>query len=84
MSLFGPKDLLKAHLRQRFHVTPKDGQPLFDGVLVEHDAERYKFDDVRVNGHQANSPLIIDRANVSYLQAVTPAPPSAVITSAAV
>lgn len=83
MSLFGPKDLLSAHLKQRFHVTPKDGQPPFDGVLVEHDAERYKFDAVRVNGHEAASPLIIDRSNVSYLQAMA-VPHPAVITGAAV
>lgn len=81
--MFRKTDLLKAHLRQRFHVTSKDGQAPFDGVLVEYDAERYKFDDVRVNGHQAASPLVIDRSNVSYIQAVAVVPP-AVITGAAV
>jgi hypothetical protein len=62
--------LIKGHLRQRFHATPKDGSPPFDGVLVECDAEFYKFDAVRVNGHQAASPLLIERRNVSYLQAM--------------
>lgn len=80
--MFRKKSLLKAHVRQRFHVTPKDGQPPFDGVLVEYTPNEYKFDDVRVNGHQAASPLIIDRNNVSYLQTMTVAPP-AVVTGAA-
>jgi hypothetical protein len=69
-------------LRQRFHVTPKDGSPNFDGVLVEYSPINYKFADVRVNGHQAASPLLIDRDNVSYIQAVAVAPP-AVMTGAA-
>lgn len=76
------KSLLKDHLRQRFHATPKDGSPPFDGVLVDADAEFYRFDAVRVNGHQAASPLLIERRNVSYLQAM-PAEVPAVTTSAA-
>lgn len=64
------KDLLKAHLKERFHVTPKDGSPPFDGVMVGCTARCYEFVDVRVNGQQASSPLFIDRNNVSYVQAV--------------
>jgi hypothetical protein len=63
-------------------VTTNDGSPIFDGVLVEYSPTEYKFDDVRTNGHQAASPLIIDRAKVSYIQAMAVAPP-AVITGAA-
>lgn len=80
--MFSKRSLLEAHIKQRFHVTPADGQSPFDGVLVAFTDTEYKFDDVRVNGHQAASPLIIDRVNVSYLQAVAVAPPS-VVTGAA-
>lgn len=80
--MFRKTDLLKAHLRDRFHVTPKDGSPPFDGVLTEYSPINYKFEDVRVNGHNAASPLVIDRANVSYIQAFVTAP--AVVTHVAV
>lgn len=73
-----PKSLLDDHIKQRFHVTPADGQSPFDGVLVDYSDTEYKFDSVRVNGHDAASPLIIDRVNVSYLQAFAVAPPAVV------
>lgn len=80
-TLFRKSSLLKAHVRRRFHVTTNDGSPQFDGVLVAYSPDEYQFDDVRTGGHQAASPLIIDRAKVSYLQAVTVAAP-VVVTGA--
>lgn len=76
------KDLLKAHLRERFHVTPKDGSTPFDGVLTGCTRHNYEFSDVHQNGQQAASPLFIDRENVSYLQAVVVTAPAMVVTSA--
>lgn len=78
------KDLLKAHLRERFHVTPKDGSTPFDGILVGCTKTNYEFSDVHQEGLTAASPLFIDRDNVSYLQAVTvTTSPAVVVTSAA-
>lgn len=77
------KDLLKAHLRERFHVTPKDGSTPFDGVLIGCTKHNYEFGDVHQNGQLAASPLFIDRSNVSYLQAVVvTASPAMVVTGA--
>ena len=64
------KDLLRAHLKERFHVTPKDGSQAFDGILVACTRRNYEFVDVRVEGQSAASPLFIDRENVSYMQSV--------------
>jgi len=75
------KDLLKAHLKERFHVTPKDGSPPFDGVMVGCTKWCYEFVDVRVNGQRASSPLFIDRDNVSYVQAVVVTTDPAVVVS---
>lgn len=77
------KDLLKAHLRERFHVTPKDGSQPFDGVLASCTKQNYQFVDVRVNGQPAASPLFIDRSNVSYMQSVlVVTEPALVVTNA--
>jgi len=77
------KDLLKAHLKERFHVTPKDGSQPFDGVMVGCTKKCYEFVDVRVNGQKASSPLFIDRNNVSYVQAVVVThDPALVVTNA--
>ena len=77
------KDLLKAHLRERFHVTPKDGSQSFDGILASCTKQNYQFVDVRVNGQSAASPLFIDRDNVLFLQSVVVTiDPAVVVTNA--
>jgi len=82
--LFRKADLLKDHLRERFHVTPKDGSSPFSGVLISVAKSNFQFVDVTVNGHGAESPLFIDRDNVSYIQrvSVSPSAPGKVVTGA--
>ena len=82
VNLFRKNDLLKQHRRERFHVTPKDGSSPFSGILVGVAVSNYQFVDVTVGGHVAESPLFIDRANVSYIQAVSvsPSAPDKVVT----
>lgn len=64
------KDLLKGHLRRRFHVTPKDGVP-FAGVLLHAATTNLEFGDVTVGGEKAKGSVFIDRSNVAYVQLVS-------------
>ena len=77
--MFCGKDLIRHHLRQRFHVTLKDGSQPFEGVLTGVSKTSFEFSDVSFNDMAAASPLFIDRDNISFIQAVVPSQPSAVI-----
>ena len=81
--MFRKNDLIKDHLRERFHVTPKDGSQPFEGVLVGSSKTSFAFADVHFGGFPAASPLFIDRDNISYIQAALP-PQSSVVVSDAV
>lgn len=63
------KDLLKRHLRERYHVTLTDGTS-FSGVLVNTGDLNFEFAEVRAGEHKAEGRLFIDRLNVEYLQSV--------------
>lgn len=80
--MFRRKDLIKRHLRQRFHVTLKDSAEAFEGVLTGSSDFSFEFSDVTFEGMAAASPLYIDRNNISYIQAALPQQVAAVITSA--
>ena len=79
-TLFCGRDLIRHHLRQRFHVTLRDGSQPFEGVLTGVSKTSLEFSAVTFDGHAAASPLFIDRVNVAYFQAVVPSLPAAVIT----
>ena len=78
--MFCKNDLVRHHLRERFHVTLSDGSQPFEGVLVGVSKASFEFCDVTFEGHAAASPLFVDRRNVSYFQAVAPSRPGVVIT----
>ena len=67
-------DLLKDHVRERFHVTAPGIPDYTTGILIKVAKTNLEFADVKVRGEPAPSPLYVDRHPGTYLQKVSDAP----------
>ena len=65
--MFRKNDLLRDHLRERFHVTAP-GVPAFTGLLLNVGKANLEFADVKYNGVTAEGHLFVDRHPGLYLQ----------------
>lgn len=70
--MFRKHDLLKDHLRERFHVTAP-GLPAFSGLLLNVSKTNLEFADVKVSNQAGEGHLFVDRHPGLYLQTVTDA-----------
>ncbi|AAN01624.1 hypothetical protein FDI14_gp009 [Mycobacterium phage SirDuracell] len=71
--MFEKKDLLKDHVRERFYVTPGHDVPPFTGILLNVAKANLEFGDVRVENHQVEGTLFVERHPGLYLQRVNDA-----------
>lgn len=65
------RDLLKDHLRERFHITAPGLPDFTTGLLIHVAKSNVEFADVKVNGQAAQGNLYVDRHPGTYFQSVT-------------